>query len=280
MNSLRWVIQENLGSSKEIEELFRACEKLGIEAMPVRIVPFSNEIPDIPNDKLAIFYGSANFVFNAKRCGKWNPCAFFDDETFRFSHWSNKYGSSVLNSDALICSMRDLSLSEHPNDEMFFIRPDRDLKEFSGQLISFEDYLVWYSKIDRSDLEMTINPDTAIVVATPKNLSHEWRLFMVKNRYCTGSHYRSDGNLVVTPDVPDEVIQFAETQANVWYPDAVYVLDVGQCENGFYIIEINGFNSTGFYSSNIYNIVHEVSEMVKNGEHLYGRGSQEKIIPP
>jgi hypothetical protein len=266
MNSLRWVIQENLGSSKEIEALFSACNRLGIEALPVKVVPFSNEIPDIPNDKPSIFYGSANFVYNAKLSGKWSPCAFFDDKIFRFSHWRTKYGNSVLNSDARICTMHEFSLSEDSEFNEFFIRPDRDLKEFSGQLISFKNYVDWFSKINKPELNMTIGSDTVIVAASPKNLRHEWRLFMIKDKYCSGSHYRSDGNLDVNSDVPNEVIQFAEKQASMWYPDIVYVLDVGEWDNDFYIIEINGFNSTGFYSTDIYKIVKDVSELITKGE--------------
>jgi hypothetical protein len=269
MKSLRWVIQENLGSSKEIEALFTACNRLGIEATPVKIVPFSNEIPEISNDKLSIFYGSANFVYNAKLSGKWNPCAFFDDKIFRFSHWVAKYGATVLNSDARICTMKEFSLSEQSEFDEFFIRPDRDLKEFSGQLIIFQKYLEWFSNINDPELNMTIGPDTVIVAASTKNIRHEWRLFMIKDKYCSGSHYRSDGNLDVHPDVPNEVIQFAEKQASKWYPDIVYALDVCECDGVFYIIEINGFNSTGFYSSDIYKIVADVSELITKGEQRF-----------
>jgi hypothetical protein len=269
MYSLRWVIQENLGSSKEIETLFSACNSLGIEAIPVKIVPFSNEIPDIPNDKFSIFYGSANFVYNAKLSGKWNPCAFFDDKIFRFSYWESKYGDTVLNRDARICTMKEFSLSEHAEFDEFFIRPDRDLKEFSGQLISFKKYLEWFSNINKPELNMTIRPDTVIVTASPKSLIHEWRLFMIKDKYCSGSHYRSDGNLDVHSDVPIEVIQFAEMQASKWCPDIVYVLDVGECDGAFYIIELNGFNSTGFYSTNIHKIVKDVSELITKGEPAF-----------
>lgn len=266
MNSLRWVIQENLGSSKEIDALFSACNRLGIEATPVKIVPFSNEIPDIPNDKLSIFYGSANFVFNAKLSGKWHPCAFFDDNIFRFSHWITKYGAAVLNSDARICTMQEFSLSDHSEFDEIFIRPDRDLKEFSGQLITFRKYLEWFSNLDKPELNMTIGPDTVIAAASPKNLRHEWRLFMISDKYCSGSHYRSDGNLDVHSDVPIEVIQFAEEQASKWQPDIAYALDVGECDGDLYIIEINGFNSTGFYSSDIYKIVADVSKLITKGE--------------
>jgi len=262
MNDVRWVIQSNLGSSDEIGRLFGACEALGLEAFSVEAIPFSDELPNVPTEKAAIFYGSAKFVANAVSAGKWRPCAYFDDKIFRFSHWSEKYRGYLLNEDAELFSMKTLAASTQWNEEdILFFRPDRDLKEFAGQLMKFGDYKAWFKKIDALGDESEISPDTELVVASPKSLGHEWRLFMVDGRYCSGSHYRKSGTLEVNPNVPNTVIDFAHKASEVWQPDDVYALDIGEVNGELHIVEINGFNSTGFYASDIQSIVAAVSSL-------------------
>ena len=266
MSEVRWVIQSNLGSSGEIKRLFQACDALGVEALPVEVVPFSDELPNVPTDKPAIFYGSARFVANAVVAGKWHPCAYFDDSIFRFSHWRENYRGYLLNDDAVILSMEEFAQAHTwENSEMLFIRPDRDLKEFGGTLMTFQDYKTWYDRIAALGSEAEIGANTKLVVATPKNLGHEWRLFMVDGKYCSGSHYRSYGTLEVHSEVPSEVIAFAHDTSRVWQPDQVYAVDVGEVEGKLLVVEINGFNSTGFYDSDIQSIVSAVSELVVDG---------------
>jgi hypothetical protein len=100
-----------------------------------------------------------------------------------------------------------------------------------------------------------------VVVAAPKILHHEWRLFMVEGRFCSGSHYGRYGGMEVRAHVPAAVRDFAETAARIWQPAEAYVVDVGEFRNNLKVIEVNGMNSAGFYASDIGRIVAEVSEM-------------------
>lgn len=262
MKNIRWAIQDNLGSSPEIQALQAACVDLGIEVFPVTSIPFSTELPDIPDDKPTIFYGSARFVALAHESRRWSPCAFWDDDKFRYSSWREHYQDMVLNHDGNVWPLGQLaSRRDLADDEIIFVRPDRDLKEFAGQLMSGKELRGWIDDIAKLGDEGTVTLKTDIVLASPKTLQHEWRLFMVSGRYCSGSHYRRDGVLNVHDHVPPEVAVFAERVASVWQPADAFVIDVGFHQGALKVIELNGLNSTGFYASDIKAIVRDVSTM-------------------
>jgi hypothetical protein len=145
---IRWAIQGNLGNSSENRQLLSACQRLGIATTTVSPIPFSDEIPDVPDDLPCIFYGSARLISRALSVGRWTPCAFFDDMTFRTTNWTTRYGDLTLNADASHMSMAELVSSDIPADEVIFLRPERDLKEFSGQLMSLDEYRQWYTAGD------------------------------------------------------------------------------------------------------------------------------------
>jgi hypothetical protein len=84
-------------------------------------------------------------------------------------------------------------------------------------------------------------------------------LFVVDGKVVSGSHYRAEGLLAVSPEVPPEVVCFGEQMASTWSPAPVFVLDVALSDESLSVIEINGFNSSGFYESNIRDIVSAVS---------------------
>ncbi|ABC31369.1 hypothetical protein HCH_04670 [Hahella chejuensis KCTC 2396] len=61
------------------------------------------------------------------------------------------------------------------------------------------------------------------------------------------------------------VIKFTEKMAARWSPAPVFVMDVAACAGALYVLEINGFNSSGFYACDIETIVREVSAYALSG---------------
>lgn len=193
------------------------------------------------------------------RSGRWVPGVFFDEQAFQFTHTLQQYGDECLNSDARVTTMAELAALDLADDVRLFVRPVADLKEFAGTEFTLGDYRSWYARLAGGDFDLC--PDTPIIAASIKPIEHEWRLFLVDGRVVAGSHYRSHGELQVSPEIPPEVRVYAEQMAAVWSPSAVFVLDVAQSQGRLCVIEINGFNSSGFYASNIQDIVEAVSEV-------------------
>lgn len=253
-----WVIQNNL-SRIGAEQLNSACTALSIPFLNIEVRPFDLEPPDLRLQGPIVFYGATNFINTIYQTNRWKPGVFFDAESFCMSaylkHWK------MLNSGAELTTLGEFGQRKLSSEELFFIRPDRDLKEFAGEVISFGDFTAWQSKISAGGY--LLGPDCKILVSEPVGISNEWRLFIVDGKVITGSHYRSYFRLDVNPDVPDEVISFAEDMAKIWTPSPVFVMDVGKSGEGLYVIEANCFNSSGFYAADIKALVASITEYVK-----------------
>ncbi len=253
-----WVIQKNLGNTQDIEAMVNACKKIDCEYRLVDAIPFSRELPDIETDRQVVFYGSSNFTTNIYRSGKWKPGVFFDEESFSYSSTLKHYSKKMLNHDAQFGSMIELAKLTYEENQALFFRPDKDLKEFAGTVQTFGEFKSWVTTLAAGDFE--INVSSQVLLAPTKELAHEWRVFMVNGKAVTGSHYRSYGKLTKIAGLPKAIIDFCEAAAKEWSPAPVFVMDIAETDSKLYIIEINGFNSSGFYLSDIEKIVEAVTD--------------------
>lgn len=253
-----WVIQSNLSKSGS-EQLFEACQTLGIPSRKIEVQPFDPEPPTLDMEGSVIFYGATNFITTIHRSRKWSPGAFFDEQTFRISEYLKHW--RMLNEEAELTTLREFGQRNIDPDELFFVRPDRDLKEFAGEVIRFGNFSEWQQKITAGDY--LLEPDCPIIVAPPVGIADEWRLFIVDGKAVTGSHYRSYHFLTVFAEVPQEVIDFAEEMAKKWSPSPVFVLDVGRSGPHLYVIEANCINSSGFYAADVVKLVKEVTNFIE-----------------
>jgi len=253
---IKWIVQNNFrtdsGDTKTIQE---ACEKFGYEYEGVKVIPFSDEAPEIRPDAPNVFYGGTGWIDKIYKKYGPTPGIFFNPQSV-FTYWIEKYGENALNYGAKETTLKEISKEDHPDDERFFVRPVSDQKEFNGGVMCFGDIREWENKI------YCVCPDYGklpIIVAEPYGIAHEWRLFILNGKVITGSHYRSYCVLHVYPEVPQRVIDFAEEQAKVYSPSSVFVMDIGESNKNLYVIEVGCFNSAGFYASDIEKIVYEVS---------------------
>lgn len=250
-----WIVQSNLGKSGDVDEIARTCVRLGVGFLPVKAIPFDPNPPEIYLPGPVCFYGATNFVAVANRAGRWQPGAFFDDYLFTFPVWNTHY--ECLNSDGEVTTIGEFAERELDPDDEFFIRPVRDLKEFAGNVVRFGDFAEWYKRISHN--EYTVKTDCPIMVAAPKRISAEWRLFLVDGEVVSGSRYKKDGRLDISPDFPAAVKAYAEAAARAWQPAPVFVLDVCAAGDLLRVVEIGCFNSAGFYAADIGTIVEAVT---------------------
>ncbi|MBX3167750.1 MAG: ATP-grasp domain-containing protein [Candidatus Eremiobacteraeota bacterium] len=255
---LRWAIQSNLVNAADVEKLLAACRQHGQPAVTFETIPFSNQPPALDSGQPTVFYGSTSCMSNIWQVGKWSPGVFFDPQRFSFSEWGQAYGRHCLNGEARQTTLAALAAESYGMDRLFFLRPIHDDKAFAGEVMAFGEIQKWVGELEQTML----SPDTEILVAEPVGISHEWRLFMVDGKVSTGSHYRTRQRLDVYPGVPAEVAAFAQGLARLWQPAPVFVLDVASSANQLYLVEINCFNSAGFYASEVAKLVGDVSRYV------------------
>ena len=262
-DTTRWVIQLNLGKDDDAQRMHAECRRLGLECELLKIIPFSETLPNVSNEGPTIFYGGTNWINSIHRSKLWVPGVWFDETAFLYSTSMQKYGEDLLNSSAEV-----MSLHEFPEwaagrradpDHQFFIRPLRDLKEFAGDVVRYSDFKDWADRISFGGY--TITPNTQIIVGEPYRIRREWRCFVVDQRVIAASQYRADHCLDVTPGAPEEIVTFTEQMAKKWSPERAFVMDVGICGSRPYVIENNCINSAGFYATDIELIVKELSAL-------------------
>lgn len=257
----QWVVQSNLGSHDDVERIAQACAALGLQCIQVQSIPFSSELPDVPEGQPTVFYGSTRFVFNAWRSRRWTPCAFHDEEAFRVSRAQAAWGARMFNAQARLTTLGPLAAEPWPASRAFFLRPDGDHKEFAGQVMQMGELRDWVARLEPGGFEFDLA--TPVVVAEPVEIDYEWRLFLVDGRAVAASHYRASGRLSIQADAPAEVIAFAEEAAARWSPAPAFVLDVASAAGRLGVLEVNGMNSSGFYACSIPAVVESVSRLAE-----------------
>lgn len=253
---MKWVCQNNLGSIEDVDAIGRACKEQGHDFVPMKVIPFSDELPDVSTDEPTVFYGAVRWISKIHDSGRWKPGVFFND-SFDYITCRDAYRGHFLNGDCKATTLKSIAEEE---DGVLFIRPVADDKSFSGTVLRVERIQEWAEKLltDRHGLY----DEVPVIKARPKVLSHEWRLFMVDGKVASGSMYKRYGVLYTRDPVSQEVVEFAERMAGQFSPHRAFALDVC-CEQGcdLKVLEVGCFNSAGFYNTDIAKVVKAVSEM-------------------
>ena len=70
---MRWLVQSNLGSARDISAIRDACQRLGHTFEAIDYVPFSLSAPDVAPSDHDLFYGSPNMIRLVVEAGRWRP---------------------------------------------------------------------------------------------------------------------------------------------------------------------------------------------------------------
>ena len=255
-----WIVQTNLGNASDIAALVGALDAQCIPWLGFDVVPFSGMLPDVEHDGPVVCYGSTNFIVNCGEAGRWVPGVWHDDQNFTWSAWAENLGELLLNapSSSERTTVAGLLASSRSEDELVFVRPDRDLKEFSGEVATLGKFKSWCREVVAGRFDQ-VGPDTPIVLATPFGIEVEWRLFVVCGRIVAASQYRFRGRLDARAGAPADVLAFGEAVAARWSPASVFTLDVCRSGDGLFVVEAQGFNSAGYYAADLHVLVRAVS---------------------
>jgi hypothetical protein len=197
----------------------------------------------------------------AKELG-WTPGAFMND-SFDMSILCQKYGKNALNYDAEFCTFGTIPKFTGTK----FLRPCLDTKSFTGTLVESVELETWKLGVEGiSDGYTTLDMNTPVLVASPKELDAEARFFIVNGNVVTGSWYRQSGRqwrkrIDCSNYVPSPIVEFVEERIFEWEPDRAFVMDIAISEGEYKVIEINCLNSSGWYDCDISRIVGAVDEM-------------------
>lgn len=257
-----WVMDTNLGQQSDIRNYVNAVLASGAKVIEVNYIPFSQELPVFEVDGAVIFYGSVGFIQQVQKTGKWPTGIFSNHETFTYDAWAQNYNEMLLNSPDAAKTMliKDFSIINKDPDEYIFVRPQHDTKSIVGSVWTNKDFDKWCT-IAKQGILAGVDENTPIVVAKPYGIEAEWRLFVVDNCIVASSQYQKNRKLYKKAGAPEEVIAFAEKAIKRWSPSVAYVLDICRTAGNLFIVEAQGFNSAGTYSSDILAIAQSVNSV-------------------
>lgn len=264
MPGVLWIVQTNLGQDSDVRKWIDALSAEGIAYREIDdIPPMSDEAPDVACDGPVVCYGTTNFTEACRRRGRYVPGVWHDDENFTYTAWVEHLGELLLNSpDATVSTTIARFVDwDEPDHRLVFVRPERDVKEFPGEVKTVGEFREFCRDVVRSGgAYFQLSGDTAVVVGEPYGISAEWRFFVVDGEPVSASQYRRQGRLYTVEGAPDDVWDFARTVSERWSPAPVFTLDICRSADNLYVVEAQGFNSAGCYAADLRPVVRRVSE--------------------
>ena len=254
---IRLVMQNNLISENDLGQVQQACKEAGTEVQEIKVVPFSEDIPEFTYNRKNLYYGSTTLMYNIYNQLR-NPIGlFYDHEKYLMSEYLHIWGKRMLNSDATVMSVgsfiKDWLMMLPPRawGDTLFVRPNGDGKEFDGQVGT---YLEIKTMLERyMEYDNRLDSESKIVIGPAYDIHKEWRLYIVGGEIITSSRYRKDFQLSKSrDDAPEEMLQFARECFEIHMPHENFAMDIASTHDGeYYIIECGCLNSVGFYHADI-----------------------------
>lgn len=255
-----YLIQENLYREFHHKTLIEYLDRYNLpyEHMPFR--PFTDELIFKTDRKDVWLFGSVNASKIGKKYG-WNPGSLYN-ENHDFEVYGSYYGKDMLNSDGVVISAYDPVPDKMGN--VFFARPTKDTKVFSGGLFTrgqWEDYM---KETDDTSVRSAIDQETKILVAPPKHIQQEIRCWVVGGKIASISQYKI-GNRVVyqNHDNNEEAHIFVRSLIKKFQPAKAYVIDICLFQDEYKVVEINCINCSGFYDV-------DMSKLIQALENTFG----------
>lgn len=152
---------------------------------------------------------------------------------------------------------REQLVSRYGVDGRVFLRPDAHDKPFDGGLYDVASLASWHSQLSLG----LGDPTRQVLVARPRAIDAEWRLFVSDRRVVTGSSYLVAGRLDSNQPPPADVVGFADDLARQPYPGLpdVYVVDVCRSEGRPWLVEVGSALSSAPDGSDLRVIVDALS---------------------
>lgn len=245
---MHWVVQSNMYAVAELQWIIHALEDCNVRFSLHKVVPFSHElIPHYEPTGPTIVLGTFSLCKIARDHG-WTPGSYVN---WKFNHSEVAKHWPTLNRDGVVHRLAEVP--EQP--EPFFLRPLDDGKVFPGHITDWTTFFEWRDRVIALGYEGTVTPDTLVLVAVPKRINVESRVWVVDRRPVAASVYKRGTLVRYEPDCDSVTWDFATKMAQLWDPARAYCIDVALTSHGPMVVELTTFNSAGFYAADIKAIV-------------------------
>jgi len=259
---IKWLLQ-NLNDD-ENNYLIEILKDNNIKFEIFNYIPHDDIIFKPINDTIYIPYGSTVFINKLKLLNLKE--LYIPDNSIinNYDILSKNYKDYFLNNDYINYSFEELFKIKLQGE--YFFKPSKIPKLFNPSIIDLEFIGKWYN--DHSSNNYLFNEQSELVLTSPKNIDYEFRLFIINKDIISGSIYHKYGKLYKSDIIPKEIIEFGYKCIKRYSPLDIYVLDVCIYKNNYYVVELNDINSSGFYKSNILEIINSVNGFLYEKNNL------------
>lgn len=244
---MKWIIQNNLYNEEDdfkiVKETF---DKFGIEYFETSISKGKLYPEPVLHDNNIMILGGYSLMRYAKD-NNFVPGCYTDNMDMKT--WLKNYKDNMLNYDSKI-----LKISEVNEDRPFFMRPEKDSKEFSGKTFNNKEEFEQF-RLDLLATSIVANKDTNVIVSSLKCVHREVRFFIIDGKIISSSVYKINGVPRTSPVINEDEIRFVNVMINMYQPDNAFVMDIGLTDDGLKIVELNCINCSGFYEADIQKII-------------------------
>jgi len=128
---MRWVVQNNLGQTKDVVSKIQQAWSSMVICMNPSSDSRQFELPEINNKSQQYFMGQRNFINNIYKSNRWNPGTFFNEKFHNKGFNTKIIKGYMMNHPCELTTIGAFCLIAPAQDDLFFVRPVKDLKEFA-----------------------------------------------------------------------------------------------------------------------------------------------------
>lgn len=247
---MQWILQEFEDTAK----LAEALKRLGLPYSFHKVVPFIGDLdpaPEIADPEDVVLFGAYTLRHYAKahnlRPGLFEIAPFLNETAWQ---------PFLLNGDARVAELRALPERLVGESAPLFVRPVQHSKEIAGKVIDAAEIVALAEQVCRlPEQEIprgALRPDTEMLLAPPRRILAEWRIWVVQEKVVTYSLYKQGARVVYLEEINDDALAFAGdlVSCNPCYAPA-YVMDICRSADRLKLLETNCINAAGFYAADL-----------------------------
>jgi len=250
-----YIVQENVFRETNYDNLIKALDRLQFDYEIVKVLPFIEEF-EVKTERKDIFpFGSLKMARLSQKMG-WYPGSQMNDN-HDYMVYKDYYKENLLNYDSKIIKFGDI---EFYNYDIFFARPTKDTKVFTGQVFDLQSWREFrYAALTNGHTTL-LDENTDIQISSVKQIQKEIRFWIVGGKIITASQYKL-GSRVILSDLVDPIAyDFCNDMIKLFQLNEAFVMDLALTKDGYKIIECGCINCAGFYAADMQKLIVSLEE--------------------
>ena len=193
--------------------------------------PF-NEFKYDPQD-CVFWYGPVSKIGTRSHALPYWPGVICTQDNYKYEWLIQNYRDFCLNNDAIFVPPAQARAIIEQCGNPTWVKPNSGMKTFES-FIAYDEYEI--RRLDKLS-EM-------VVLASPKQILSEHRVFLYADEYITHSTYKNPGDQNIDES---DIIPFVNQLRGMPKPDLICTLDLARTSEGLFINEFNAICSSGWY---------------------------------